>query len=837
MGRFYQAPNLPQFIDGLYTPPWQLIEKSLSQNQEGYDNAIATSNLFQDIDINAINDPVIKEQVNQIKKYYEDKSNAIAKSIQENPLDWKKAKIPIQSLAKELQKDMKTGDIARIQNAYQSLQNFLKEHEEYAKKYPGLFNQGYNYFLNEFRKDPLRMGNFNWENLANPIDEEKIHKRLKDIAADARELPNGMWKVGTEEVSKEKVLQSAMSQVYGSPENQAFIQQQIKFKNPDYYDEDYAKATGGNGYYEQIYYSNTEKDANGKPKILNEKEVQQKEKEYLDDIDKYVKDKQAGKKDLVIPERGYSVKKGAIQRIFDAAVNEHAYTKTKMEANPVYFANEKLKLDRQEYNLKKNDLLFRMDQEAGKAKKDLMEGTTKLIAEIDTELSRLEAEPDKNAERIKNLRDKKDDLMNKNINLLKSFYAESSNTGGNTGGNTEGNTGGNSNKVLKEKETVDVTLSVLSYTPTNFSDLSKEGLNNSSASQENKNFFNNILTNFKSNLKNRIDNISKNSKNNNYQNFYKDFIKFYENRLKEGKEDVDNMETVANSFFYYLNRHGVIKVNNEVYDKSKPEIKYLIKDPIQEEKNELVSVYENTFTAALKNAYDETIKTLKSINNNKKELGGVQVTPQGSEKYLQLVKDLNYDGFTAFKIDSKTGKKETIVGEKLKKILESDKPKAITASFMGAIGDNNNNNLSLLKVGNEEYLIRPNVENPNSHVTKIYKSIVTSPDYTQSTSRFLFRDYNTNEWSQKNRVTKEVIDKLTTSTKFKLHTDDTYSRGSALVQIQGPSDKVYNIEFFQDNNGLYNAIDVDTGILLTNGDGYVAPEVAVGEFFRKMNLQ
>lgn len=344
MGRFYQAPQTPQFIDGLYTPPWELMDKALSYNQQGYDNAVATTNLFQDIDINSINDPIVKEQVDSIKKYYESKSNELTKTIQANPLDWKKSKIAIQNLGRELQEDMKRGSISRIQSAHESMQNFVKEHEEYAKKNPGLFNQGYNYFLEQYRKDPLRMSNFNWENLINPIDEEKLNKRLKDMTANATEQTNGMWKVGVEEVSKERILESAKNQVYSDPENQAFIQQQIKFKNPDYYDERYAKVTGGSGYYEQMYFSNNEVDETGQAKILTDKEAGEQEAAFLNSLDEYAKDLKNKKKDLVIPERTYSVKKGAIQRLFDSAVGANAYTKSKLDQNPVYFANANLAL-------------------------------------------------------------------------------------------------------------------------------------------------------------------------------------------------------------------------------------------------------------------------------------------------------------------------------------------------------------------------------------------------------------------------------------------------------------------------------------------------------------
>lgn len=356
MGRFYNVSGqAPQFIDGLYTPPWEMMDKALSYNQEGYDNALATTDLFENLDIQHIEDPIVKEQVQKIKDYYSGKINSISEAIKANPMDWKKSRVSIENLSKDLQENLKNGEIARIQKAAGSLSNFLEQHKDFRTKNPGLFNQAYNYFLEQYQKDPLRLGNFDWETIVNPIDEERMNKRFKDIMANVRETTEGMWKVGTEEVSKDRILESAKAQVYGDPENRAFIQQQIKFKNPDYYNEEYAKLTGGDGYYEKLYYSTNSTDEKGNPEMLDNEEVYNREKKYLEAVDQYIKDSKEGKKNLVIPERDYIIKEGAIQKLFNAAVSEHAYNKQTIDKSPVYFANLSAALQKKALQIKEKE--------------------------------------------------------------------------------------------------------------------------------------------------------------------------------------------------------------------------------------------------------------------------------------------------------------------------------------------------------------------------------------------------------------------------------------------------------------------------------------------------
>lgn len=441
MGRFYQAAQGPQFIDGLYTPPWELMDKALSYNQQGYDNALATTNLFQDIDINSINDPVVKEQVDGIKKYYESKSNEITKAIQANPMDWKKSRIGIQNLGRELQEDMKRGSIARIQNAHESMQNFVKEHEEYAKKNPGLFNQGYNHYLEEYRKDPLRMGNFNWENLVGPIDEEKIQKRLKEIKANGVQKADGMWIIGNEEVSEERILESAKNQVYSDQESQAFIQQQIKFKNPDYYNEEYANVNEGSGFYEKMYLDPTT------GKVISDTEANKRIDDYEKaKIDYYTQINEG--KHPKIPEPNFVSKNGAIGSLMDSLVAQNAYSQQTLKPNSNYIAmlnyqlskirtNDSRELAQARLEATKDKSKFDKTKYYNELKQKKMAGVVNLINDVTKNLGYLDPETPGDGVKISELEKKKKDLTKIYEDYLNEGIEEVNSSTGSTDGTAD----------------------------------------------------------------------------------------------------------------------------------------------------------------------------------------------------------------------------------------------------------------------------------------------------------------------------------------------------------------------------------------------------------------
>lgn len=383
MGRFYNVSGqAPQFIDGLYTPPWEMMDKALSYNQEGYDNALATTDLFENLDIQYIEDPIVKEQVQKIKDYYSGKINSISEAIKANPMDWKKSRVSIENLSKDLQENLKNGEIARIQKAAQSLSNFLEQHKDFRVKNPGDFNRAYQYFLKEYQKDPLRIGNFDWETLVNPIDIESINKRIKDMAANAVEKSDGRWIVGNEEVTRDRIMESARNQIFGDPANSAYIEQQIRFQNPDYYNEEYAKVNGGSGFYDRLYLDPTT------GKVLSDEEATKRIEAYEKAKLDYFKKVNSGKK-AEIPVPNVIQKNGAIGNLIESLSTQYAYSKQTRKPDSSYVASmslqyekDKDKEDRKTKNKEINLQADKLDFEKQKALRDEKDKKMSRIVDI-----------------------------------------------------------------------------------------------------------------------------------------------------------------------------------------------------------------------------------------------------------------------------------------------------------------------------------------------------------------------------------------------------------------------------------------------------------------------
>lgn len=330
MGRYYNTTATPQFVEGMYTPPWELINKSLEANQQGYENVLTTTNLFNDIDIQHIEDPIIKEQAQKLKDYYTGRAEDITKAIQKDPTAWRKANPEIQNLARELDKDVKSGEISRLNQQYQSLASFVKEHEQYKKDHPEDYNRALSYFMQDFQSDPLRRKAFDWFQLAKPVDDTKFKEGLLKLKASSveRTTKDGYIE-GTEGVPREQIEAYTRS-FLSNPENKAYIQQQIRFKNPDYYDAELERLhpeTGG--YFEEL------KVDSETGRTLTDEEVESKEKIFLNKMEAYKKLSEEKKKRTPPPVLDYQIKKGAVSKYIDDAVSTASYTKTTLKEDPV----------------------------------------------------------------------------------------------------------------------------------------------------------------------------------------------------------------------------------------------------------------------------------------------------------------------------------------------------------------------------------------------------------------------------------------------------------------------------------------------------------------------
>ena len=122
MSRYFQnqKANIADAESFMYQPPWELAQQSLAINQQGIDQGLATAQLFNNIDVNYIDDPREREIVENAQKYYNERAGEITNAISEDPMSWRKQNLALQNLSNEFKADMTTGELGKVQGSYNS---------------------------------------------------------------------------------------------------------------------------------------------------------------------------------------------------------------------------------------------------------------------------------------------------------------------------------------------------------------------------------------------------------------------------------------------------------------------------------------------------------------------------------------------------------------------------------------------------------------------------------------------------------------------------------------------------------------------------------------------
>jgi hypothetical protein len=239
MGRFFQtAPT--QFVDNyIYQPPWELMQQAASQKQKIYDAAIASTKLFDNIPIEHLQGEDDVYNVQEKQRYYAENAANIAKAIQNDPSKAQQYLNNIDSLQKELQKDMTSGDLSHIVGSAQAFKKWQEDNKKLKEDDPSRYTAAERAYLGEYLNaggNSISQG-FRGEQVTKGIDYDAIRKSLGELKANkiksTRQTPGGgLYMVetenGLEEMSEERMNGWMLSQIL-SPENLASLSQSEKF--------------------------------------------------------------------------------------------------------------------------------------------------------------------------------------------------------------------------------------------------------------------------------------------------------------------------------------------------------------------------------------------------------------------------------------------------------------------------------------------------------------------------------------------------------------------------------------------------------------------------------
>ena len=248
MGRLFQPTELQFDNSFMYQPPWELAKQALEYNEAGIEQTLQAASLFDNIDVKYIPDPVEQAIVEKEIKNYSDKANEYSTNmqlqLQNSPQSWKKYMPQLQSLGADLAKNMKTGNLSKIQQSAASFEKWQEDNKKIKEENPELYNIGMNYFINQWRKNPNRSldSTFSGDQLINfDVTSKKFTEGLKDFKESLQQSQNGMYLVNNEWVDSRKVEQAYFDLVMADPNAAPFLRQMAKFGVPGYYDPE----TGG----------------------------------------------------------------------------------------------------------------------------------------------------------------------------------------------------------------------------------------------------------------------------------------------------------------------------------------------------------------------------------------------------------------------------------------------------------------------------------------------------------------------------------------------------------------------------------------------------------------
>ena len=124
----------PEFVDNfVYTPPFEMMEKALKVNQEGMDTAIATANLFNNLNIDYIDDEQQRQRVGEVINKYAGKAEDIAALIKQDPSKWRQQGAALSGLKNQLAQDFQYGEIYRTQKNAENWKAFQAELDKNIK--------------------------------------------------------------------------------------------------------------------------------------------------------------------------------------------------------------------------------------------------------------------------------------------------------------------------------------------------------------------------------------------------------------------------------------------------------------------------------------------------------------------------------------------------------------------------------------------------------------------------------------------------------------------------------------------------------------------------------
>ena len=250
MGRFFQTTPTQFTQDFIYQPPWELMQQAAAKKQQQYDNAIATSKLFNDIPIQHLQGVDDVANVKEKQRYYAESADMIAKAIQNDPSKVNQYMSSLEALGKELSMDMKQGDLSKIQGSAIGFKTWQDDegNKEMKKTDPARYAAAERTFLGSYVNaggNSISQG-FKGEQITKDVDWDKLLDSAKNIQANEYSQEssgaNGGYiyknKSDGTVVTPDKIKEHIISRLLTDPSNIAALKQSQQFGLAKYFNDE-----------------------------------------------------------------------------------------------------------------------------------------------------------------------------------------------------------------------------------------------------------------------------------------------------------------------------------------------------------------------------------------------------------------------------------------------------------------------------------------------------------------------------------------------------------------------------------------------------------------------
>lgn len=245
MARFYktQSANPMDYVHQLNIP---LMQQVIATNEAGVNAEIQQADQLGDLATKFNYLTPDSDRAKAIGDEYSKQIDDLTRSIQQDPMAWRKKKGDIKNLAHGLEQNYKTGEISKISgnySRYKELDDYITKREEAGKLSPyegTVFRQKALESIKDGTTYNSGTGQYNLLNAVKPMDTIDVRDRLSKFIDNMKANEQLEWDTqagqyfkkttqGREYISPEKIAETAMSGLMGDNELKQYFKQRTDF--------------------------------------------------------------------------------------------------------------------------------------------------------------------------------------------------------------------------------------------------------------------------------------------------------------------------------------------------------------------------------------------------------------------------------------------------------------------------------------------------------------------------------------------------------------------------------------------------------------------------------